>query len=169
MILILNFPWVLDKCWTIIKSWLDPTIQKKVHFIRSTDELTQFIDPSVLPQRLNGGQPDFKYIPPTDEDDKMFAAFRADIKGKISAEIGHRDAVREYLNVTLQWARGDESRAVLSERKKARKQLRNTFEQLSPYISTRTYYHRVGIIKEPIFEIAYERIRNKDQQSVTFF
>ena len=169
VILILNFPWVLDKFWTIIKSWLNPQVQKKVQFIRNTDELSEFIDPSVLPRRLNGGQEDFKYIPPSEEEEKMFATFRADVKGKLVAETAHRNAVRDYLNVTLQWARGDESRNVLIERKKCRKQLKLTFEQLSPYISTRTFYHRIGIIKEPIFETAYEKLKNKDQPNVTFF
>lgn len=169
VILILNFPWVLDKCWTIIKSWLNETVQKKIKFIRSAEELNEYVDLSVLPNRLGGAQPDFRYIPPTDEDEKMYAAFRADKEGKAMAEAAHRQAVREYLTVSLQWARGDESRAVLTERKKARKQLRNAFEQLSPYISTKTYYHRVGIIKEPIFEVAYERLKNKDQPNVTFF
>jgi hypothetical protein len=170
LILILNFPWVLDKSWTIIKSWLNANVQKKVRFIHSEAELSEFIDPSVLPKRLHGSQPDFKYIPPTAEDEAMFAAFRADTKGKAIAEAAHRDAVRYYLDATIQWANGDESRRILSERKKARKQLRNAFEQLSPYISTRTYYHRVGIIQEPIFKIAYDKLIHGDKpQGVTFF
>jgi hypothetical protein len=170
LILILNFPWILDKSWTLIKSWLNASVQKKVRFIHSEAELTEFIDPSGLPKRLQGGQPDFKYLPPTAEDEAMFAAFRADTKGKAIAEAAHRDAVRNYLGVTLQWAHGDESRQVLLERKKVRKQLRNAFEQLSPYISTRTHYHRVGVIKEPIFQIAYDKlIHGKEEPSVTFF
>ena len=169
LILILNFPWVLDKCWTLIKSWLNPTVQKKVQFIHGEDELSEFIDPAGLPQRLRGAQPDFRYLPPTDEDQAMFEAFRADHKGKAIAEAAHRDAVREYLGATLQWAHGDESRTSLSERKKARKQLRLAFEQLSPYISTRTHYHRMGVIKEPIFQTAYDRLRGHAETGVTFF
>ena len=170
LILILNFPWVLDKSWTLIKTWLNASVQKKVRFIHSEEELSEFIDPSVLPKRLHGSQPNFKYVPPTAEDEAIFAAFRADKKGKLAAEAAHRDAVRNYLEVTLKWASGDESRQVLSERKKARKQLRNAFEQLSPYISTRTYYHRIGVIDEPVFQTAYENLTQpKEQSSVTFF
>ncbi|CAF1343166.1 unnamed protein product [Adineta steineri] len=153
----------LNKSWTIIKTWLNPTVQKKVHFIHSADELSEFIDPSVLPKRLNGNQPDFKYIPPTIEDEAMYNAFRADTIGKTIAEAAHRDAVRHYLGVTIQWVNGDESRAILSERRKARKQLRNAFEQVSPYISARTHYHRVGFINEPIFNIAYDRLQSKTE------
>jgi len=53
--------------------------------------------------------------------------------------------------------------------KKARKELKSAFEQLSPYISTYTYYHRAGVIKEPIFKIAYEKLLAKDEQGVTRF
>jgi hypothetical protein len=169
LILILNFPWVLDKCWTIIKSWLSASVRKKVRFIHSEAELNEFIDPSVLPKRLFGTQPDFKYTPPTEEDEAMSDAFRADTKGKAIAVAAHRDAVKNYLGATLRWAHGDESRAAISERKKTRKQLKLAFEQLSPYISTYTYYHRVGVIKEPIFKIAYDKLRAKDEQDVTYF
>ncbi|CAF4291499.1 unnamed protein product, partial [Rotaria sordida] len=43
---------------------------------------------------------------------------------------------------------------------------------LSPYISTRTHYHRVGVIKEPIFQVAYDKLvhgNDKEEPSVTFF
>ncbi|CAF3438627.1 unnamed protein product [Rotaria sp. Silwood1] len=169
-ILILNFPWILGKSWTIIKGWLNPTVQKKVRFIQSEEELNELIDLSVLPKRLYGAQPDFKYISSTAEDEAMFNAFRADAQGKAIAEAEHRDAVRHYLNITLQWANGNESHHILLERKKARKQLKHAFEQLSPYISTRTHYHRVGVIKEPIFQITYDKlVHGKEESSITFF
>jgi hypothetical protein len=170
LILILNFPWVLDKSWRLIKSWINAGVQKKVRFIHSEAELSEFIDPAVLPKRLHGSQPDFRYTPPTAEDEAMFAAFRADTKGKATAEAVHRDAVRNYLAATLRWANGDESRNAISERKKARKQLKSAFEQLSPYISTSTYYHRNGVIKEPIFQVAYDRlIRSKEEPEMAYF
>lgn len=175
LILILNFPWVLDKSWTLIKTWLHDSVKQKVRFIHSEAELTEFIDPAVLPKRLHGGQPDFRYVPPTEEDEAIFAAFRADKEGKAAAEAAHRDAVRNYLEVTLKWANGNESRQILSDRKKARKRLRNAFEQLSPYISTRTYYHRIGVIDEPIFQSAYQKLiqpeveEEKEESNVTFF
>lgn len=170
VILILNFPWILDKSWTIIKSWLNPQIQKKVRFIHTEAELNEYIDLSVLPKRLGGDQPDFKYIPPTAEDEAVFKAFRADTKGKAITQAAHREAVRNYLTITLQWANSSDNRNLIAERKKARKQLKLAFEQLSPYISTRTHYHRIGAIKEPIFQIAYDKlIHGKEEQNVTFF
>lgn len=163
VILILNFPWVLERCWRLIKSWLNSSVQKKVRFIRTADELSEFIDLSVLPKRLYGEQPDFQYVPPTVEDEQMFNFFRADTRRKSLAETAHRNAVREYLGISLQWAHGDDSRRTSSEREKARIQLRNAFEQLSPYISTRTHYHRTGIIDEPIFQLIYDRLTNEEK------
>jgi hypothetical protein len=160
--LIINAPWIFNGCWYIIKPWLDPVVESKIHFINNLNDLTQFIDPSVLPKRLNGTQPDFTYIPPTDEDLAMVTAFRNDKQGQIKAEEAHREAVQNYLRITDQWAHGDETENVLEERIKATKDLRDAFEQLVPYISTRTHYHRIGAINEPIFDIAYQRIQENN-------
>jgi hypothetical protein len=162
--LVINAPWIFNGCWYIIKPWLDPVVESKIHFIKNLDDLTQYIDPSVLPKRLNGTQPDFTYIPPTDEELAMFNAFRNDHQGNLKAEEAHREAMQNYIRITLQWAREDETTSLLEERTKAKKQLRDTFEQLIPYISTRTHYHRTGEINEPIFEIAYNRIRRNTEQ-----
>jgi hypothetical protein len=160
--LVINAPWIFNGCWYIIKPWLDPVVESKIHFINNLNDLTQFIDPSVLPKRLNGTQPDFTYIPPTDEDLAMVTAFRNDKQGQIKAEEAHREAVQNYLRITDQWAHGDETENVSEERIKATKDLRDAFEQLVPYISTRTHYHRIGAINEPIFDIAYQRIQENN-------
>ncbi|CAF0766421.1 unnamed protein product [Rotaria sordida] len=121
-------------------------------------ELAQYIDPSVFPKRLNGTQPDFEYIPPTADDEAMIAAIRADVQGKANAQTAHQEAAQHYLNVTMRWARGDTDSNLLAERTMAAKQLRNAFEKLIPYISTRTHYHRNGAIKEQIFQDTYDQI-----------
>ena len=162
--LIINSPWIFNGCWYIIKPWLDPVVESKIHFINNLDGLTQFIDPSVLPKRLNGTQPDFTYIPPTDEDLAMLTALRNDEQGKLKAEQAHREAVQKYLDVTRRWARDDEADNVLEERTKARKELKDAFEQLVPYINTRTHYHRIGAINEPVFDIAYQRIQENTKE-----
>ena len=43
--------------------------------------------------------PDFNYIPPTEEDLAMLNAFRNDKEGKIKAEEVHREAVQNYLRI----------------------------------------------------------------------
>jgi hypothetical protein len=160
--LIINAPWVFNGCWYIIRPWLDPVVESKIHFINNLNDLTEFIDPSVLPKCLNGTQSDFTYIPPTEEDLAMLNAFRNDKEGKLKAEEAHKEAVQNYLRITHQWANGDESDDILEERRKATKDLRDAFEQLVPYISTRTHYHRIGAINEPIFDIIYQRIQENN-------
>ncbi len=161
--LMINAPWVFNSCWYIIKPWLDPVVQNKIHFINNFDDLSQFIDPDVIPKRLNGNHPDFDYIPPTEEDLAMLNAFRNDTEGRIKAEEIHRQAVQNYLNITDRWACEEETEEILAERTNATKELRDAYEQLAPYVSTRTHYHRCGMINEPIFDIVYQRIQENQK------
>ncbi len=157
--LFINAPWIFNGCWYIIRPWLDPVVESKIHFINNLDDLTQFIDPSSIPKCLNGTHPDFNYIPPTDDDLVVLNTIRNDKQGKLKAEEVHREAVQKYLNITHRWAREDDTDEILEERTKATKELRDAFEQLVPYVSTRTHYHRLGAIDEPIFDIVYQRIQ----------
>ncbi|CAF1473158.1 unnamed protein product [Rotaria sp. Silwood1] len=84
-VIILNAPWIFYGCWTIISKWLDPTLRDEIRFVKNEVELAQHIDPSALPRRLNGAQPDFEYIGPTADDDAMIATIRADAQGKAKA------------------------------------------------------------------------------------
>ena len=161
--LIVNAPWIFNGCWYIIKRWLDPVVESKIHFVNNLDDLTRFIDPSNLPKHLNGTQSDFCYIKPTDEDFKMLAAFQNDRQEKLKAEETHRQALHDYLNITRQWANKDESDHTLEERKIAKQKLRDAFEQIVPYIHTRTHYHRIGSVEEPIFDTAYRKIQGSEQ------
>ena len=167
--LIIHAPMVFYSCWAIIKHWIDPVVQSKIHFLKNENELLQFIDSSNIPKRLYGNHPDFKYIPPTSEDETMIAAFRTDKQGKKIVRAAHRKAARYYLNVTLKWAHSDQNQNLLEERKEATKQLRDAFEQFVPYINTRTHYHRIGDIQEPIFDIAYENLRLRNELKIVQF
>ena len=164
--LFVNASWIFNRCWSIIKGWLDPVVQNKVHFIQEINELTQFIDPLVLPRRFHGTEPDFAYIPPTDEHRLIFNALRKDHRGKAHAEEIHRQATKAYLRVTRQWAVRRDTKAAddcEEERHRAREHLRDAFEQLTPYVHTLTHYHRCGAIDEPIFHIAYRKIKDNGQ------
>jgi hypothetical protein len=168
LVLVVNTSWLFSSCWSIIKPWSDPVAGSKIHFLKSDAELTEFIEPSAIPKRLNGGQPDFKYIPSTTEDEYMLAAFRADDQGKKNAQAAHREAARKYISLTLPWAHGDDSQSLQEKRATATKQLRDAFEKLVPYISTRTHYHRAGDIDEPIFNITSDRLRANEDSQTTY-
>ncbi|CAF3183457.1 unnamed protein product [Rotaria socialis] len=162
--LIINAPWIFNGCWYIIKRWLDPVVESKIHFLNNINDLTKFIDPSVLPKRLNGSQSDFNYIPPTDKDLLILNTIRNDQQGKVIVEQAHREAVKSYLNITYQWINEEDTNNVLEKRKIATQKLRDAFEQLVPYIHTKTHYHRIGLINEPIFDITYQTIINNNKQ-----
>ncbi|CAF4158857.1 unnamed protein product [Adineta steineri] len=161
---IINAPWIFNGCWYIIKPWLDPVVESKIHFINNLDDLFQYIDPSMLPKQLNGTQTNFNYIPPTDQDLIMLNTFQNDKQGKIIAEETHRKAAQKYLDITQKWAQGDQIDNLIEERTKVTKELRDAFEQLTPYVNTKTHYHRSGAIHEPIFDITYQRIKENRKQ-----
>jgi len=165
--LILHAPFIFQSCWSIIRHWLDPVVEAKIRFIRHVDDLQEYIHSNSIPRRLNGTHPDYHYIPPTDEDLKILKEFHNDKQGRKIVRANHRKAMQIYLDLTLKWAKGDDS--VIEQRKQATKQLRDTFEKLVPYFQTRTSYHRAGIIHEPIFDTVYHKIcANKESNIVEF-
>jgi hypothetical protein len=168
--LVINAPYLFYGTWNIIKHWLDPVVRSKIIFLKDPNELSNYVDVSVLPKQINGELEHFKYIPPTEQDKQMFLAFRNDKDGEEIARRSHRRAAKKYLEITLQWANDTQNNQhIIKQRKRATKKLRNAFEQLIPYVSTKTHYHRVGIINEPIFDIAYEQLLKRNEEYVTMF
>ena len=170
VVLIIHAPFFFHGCWAIIRRWLDPVVESKIHFLKRNDELTTFIDRSNLPRRLDGTHSDYKYIPPTDQERTMLAALHADKQGRKLARAAHRKAARQYLNLTLEWAHTENNdHKLIQERKDAATQLRHAFEQFVPYIHTPTYYHRIGAINEPIFDITYGKLRRNSELNIVEF
>jgi hypothetical protein len=168
--LVVNAPWTFSAVWSIVRRWLDPVVESKVRFIKDSSGLAEYIDPAAIPRRLEGSQMDFKFIPSTKDDEARLTAFRKDEAGMKKAQLEYREAAQHYLNVTLKWAatqtKNDENEII--ERSKAAKWLSDAYRQLVPYISTQTYYHRNGLIREPAFDIAYDRICNEDSKVMRF-
>jgi hypothetical protein len=156
--LIINAPWLFNGCWFIIKPWLDPVVENKIHFINNYEHLNKYIDADNLPKRFNGNLTDFNYIPPTQQDQIILQTFRQDHHGKTKATQNHLEASKSYLRCTLDWANGNANQHLVEQRQMLTKQLRDSYEQLIPYISTKTHYHRIGYIDEPVFDITYQNI-----------
>ncbi|CAF4097009.1 unnamed protein product [Rotaria sp. Silwood2] len=158
--LVVNAPWTFNAVWNVIKPWPDPVVSSKIHFVKSSKDLVEYINPIVLPKRLGGNQMDFEFCPPKEEDETQVNIFRKDKEGMDKVKLEHREAAEHYINMTLKWATAqtqDEEYERLN-RVQAAKRLSAAFKQLLPYISTRTYLHRTGEIQEPIFDITYNRI-----------
>ncbi len=165
--LVVNAPWGFNTVWNVIRPWLDPVVESKIHFIKNPKELTEYIDPAVIPQRLEGNQMDFVFIPATKKDEAQLSVFRQDKEGLKKAQIKHREAAQNYLDITLKWAttQTQNEKEITLDRINATKCLNDAYKQFLPYISTQTHYHRNGIIQEPIFDITYNRICSEDSET----
>ncbi|UJR38641.1 hypothetical protein I4U23_031306 [Adineta vaga] len=166
--LIVNAPWLFNSCWYLIKSWLDPVVQQKIHFIKNLDDLNQFIDRNYLPKRLNGNYPDFNYISPNDQEKEMLVKIHQDYQGKIQAKENHYQSGIHFFEITSKWIEKT-SNEIFHERNQVQQDFKFSYEKLIPYISSLTHYHRNGFIHEPIFNRTHENIQKQDQEEKTFF
>ena len=168
--LMLNAPRGFNMVWRVIRPWMDPVVASKVRFVDHLGDLTTYIDPAWIPKRLGGRHADFEFIPASQEEQDRQKVIRQDKEAMEEARRTHREAAERYLQVTLKWAstQDDKGDKMKQERASAARLLGNAFTQRLPYISTRTYYHRTGQIREPIFDTVYERIYAK-QNETTFF
>ena len=55
---IVNYPFVINMLWKMVKPWLDARTAEKIQFL-DVRKLPEFIDPSFLPTRF-GGQSTFE-------------------------------------------------------------------------------------------------------------
>jgi hypothetical protein len=165
--LIVNAPWGFNTVWSVIRPWLDPVVESKIHFVKTSKGLAEYIDPAVLPRRLEGSQIDFEFTSPTKEDETRLAVIRNDQEGMNKAQLEHREAAQHYLDVTLKWAT-TQTRNADDEtlRSKAAKRLSDAYKPFVPYVSTRTHYHRIGTIQEPMFDVVYDKICAESSEKV---
>ncbi|KAJ9052384.1 phosphatidylinositol transfer protein csr1 [Entomophthora muscae] len=143
-ILILNANWVFSGVWKIISAMLDPVVVEKVKFI-TLKELTDYIEPSQLPENLGGTMKQkMTYLPPSQEENiKM-----TDSEGRFAAETAFNKTVVTFEEETRKWV-SSASVALSPGRDEAAKDLRAAYAKLDPFIRARTIYHRLGVIQGP--------------------
>ena len=166
--LIVNAPWVFNSCWSIIKRWMDPNVEQKFHFIKNFNDLYKYVDPSSLPKRFNGTLPDFRYIPPDDEEKRLLSVIHRDHLGRTKALKMHHDATEHFLRVNWQFLNDQHNLSLIEHRNQSIEQLKYSYEQTIPYRTTLTHYHRAGFIQEPIFLTTYQNIQQQQEQ-ISFF
>jgi len=142
-VLVHQAPWVFQGIWSVIKGWLDPVVASKVHFTKSAQDLSQFIDAKHIPKDL-GGEEDwtYRYVEPVPgENDRMKDTA---IRQKLEAE--RAGIVREYEAATIKWSKsGDMS--LNQTRLQLAEKLRKNYWQLDPYVRARSLYDRWGVIR----------------------
>ncbi|CAF1542278.1 unnamed protein product [Adineta ricciae] len=167
--LIVNASWIFSSCWSMICPWLDSDVENTIKFLRKESDLTKYIDPMNIPQRLQGKHVNFRYFLPTDEDQQMIEIFRQDQKGKQFNENNYQQAMTKYIQITLKWAQNEDNSNLIIERNKSCRNLLNAYENLLPYVTTRIHYHRTNEIHEPIFEMTYKKLSETHFDDVTYF
>jgi hypothetical protein len=130
---------------------MDPVIVAKVQFTKTIDDLEQFISRDQIVKEL-GGAEDFEYEyvePDENENERMADTTARDALLAQRASIGD-----ELLNATSKWVTAiknkdeEETAAAKAHRDELIEQLRSNYWQLDPYVRSRNYLDRTGVIKD---------------------
>ncbi|KAF2272428.1 CRAL/TRIO domain-containing protein [Westerdykella ornata] len=155
-VLVYKAPWIFNTIWNMIRGWLDPVVAGKVHFVKSPEELEQFVEKSRILEELGGEEKwSYTYVEPADgENDKMKDENRKEeLKGE------RQQIVNMYESEVLRWIHAGAAEkensdvsADLAQRRRTRdelaEQLRQNYWKLDPYVRARTLYERIGMLKE---------------------
>jgi hypothetical protein len=135
--------------WTVIRSWLDPDIASKVNFTRKTADLLQFIPEENL-QAGYGGADSWEYTYPKPVTGENARLEEEETRSKIQEE--RDELIHEFERETAEWAflelESDAAKEKATRRNEIAGQLGVNYWKLDPYIRSRTYYHRVGVVDE---------------------
>ncbi|KAJ2733088.1 hypothetical protein IW152_003324 [Coemansia sp. BCRC 34962] len=142
MILYVN-SWFFWGLWTVIAPFIDPVVKSKIVMVRSTREITPYIDLDRLPSELGGKKPfHYSYIHPASEEN----ACMADTVARQAAEREYVSATSDYECATRQWLaqpEGTNDAELASTRCAARDRLRQAVVALDPFVRSRTLHHRL--------------------------
>ncbi|KAF7168203.1 hypothetical protein CNMCM5623_001273 [Aspergillus felis] len=151
VLLIHNAPWVFSGIWRLIKGWMDPVIVSKIQFTKSIADMEKFIPRDQIVKELGGTEDwTYEYVEPDEnENDCMEDTTARDALLAQRASIGD-----ELLNATAKWVTAiknkdeEETAAAKARRDELIEQLRLNYWQLDPYVRSRNYLDRTGVIRE---------------------
>ncbi|KAK7206829.1 CRAL-TRIO domain-containing protein [Myxozyma melibiosi] len=140
--LVYKAPWIFQGVWNIIKGWLDPVVASKIHFVRNSDQLSEFIDRDKLWKDLGGSDPwEYQYIEPVKGEDDLLQ----DVETREKLLEERAKIVREYEDATWTWIYSSSSEA-RQARFDVAKRLKLDYVGLDPYLRARTVYDRIHYI-----------------------
>lgn len=136
--------------WRLIKGWMDPVIVSKIQFTKTIADLEKFIPREQIIKELGGTEDwTYEYVEPDEnENDRMEDTTARDALLAQRASIGD-----ELLNTTSKWITAiknkdeEEAAAAKAHRDALIEQLRLNYWQLDPYVRSRNYLDRTGVIK----------------------
>lgn len=130
--------------WKIIRGLLDPVVANKVHFTNNVDEMETFIEKSRIPKDL-GGEEDWelKFMEPViGENDRM-----KDVGAKQKIQSERDEIVDEFEKTTITWIENSTNEELKKKRYDLRLSLMQNYWKLDPYVRSRSYYDRIGLIQ----------------------
>ncbi|CAG8646547.1 1743_t:CDS:2 [Gigaspora rosea] len=124
ILIIHKAPWVFGGLWKMISPLLDPVVASKVRFTQNEKEILQLIPSKHLIADL-GGEDNWKYeyVPPKENENYRM---KDEVTKKQMLEKRH-SLECDFEKLTKQWL---------------------TQLDLDPYIRARTYYDRIGVLRE---------------------
>ncbi|CAO3635392.1 unnamed protein product [Cunninghamella echinulata] len=137
--LIHKAPWIFSTVWTMITPLLDPVVASKIHFTKDIDELSGYINYSVLPPFLTGkgtiekgtGRP---FTPPAGALDNL----------KGPEYEAYKTVIYEYMVETDKWTKTDIS-AKDPSRKNLALRYRHASIKVEEFLRAKTTYHMLGL------------------------
>lgn len=155
--LIINAPWGFSTVWNIIKLWLDKNVSNKIHFIRNSKDLSQFIHPDFIPKKLNGNHPDFQFIPANQFEQNRTKVFHSNETLFEDCFKQYKENAQDFLDLTFKWIESNDEK-IVSQRNQSAQVLSQSFTQLLPFLFSETIYHRNQTIQLPIYDLLYQQI-----------
>ncbi|KKY20168.1 putative cral trio domain protein [Diplodia seriata] len=145
-VMVYKAPWVFQGIWSIIRGWLDPVVASKVHFVKTADELSEFVPRSNIPTEM-GGEEKWTYTYVEPKADENAAMKDTDARDQLQRE--RDDVVGRYERATATWvkggaAAGDDEAQCKKEREELTEKLRENYWKMDPYLRARTLYDRTG-------------------------
>ncbi|CAG8476411.1 6226_t:CDS:2 [Acaulospora morrowiae] len=145
VLIIHKAPWVFGGLWKLISPLLDPVVASKVRFTQNDKELLDLIPAENLISDL-GGEDQWKYcyVPPEENENyrmKDEVTKKQKIEYRLSLE-------PQFESLTKQWIKDPNNTKITNERDQLKEQLRKAQLEVNPYVRARTFYHRIGVLKE---------------------
>lgn len=140
---------IIKGIWSIIKGWLDPVVANKVHFTRNYEELTSYINATSIPTELGGEEKwEYTYVPPVAGEN----ALMSDTEGRDKVLAARQGIVSQLEEKTKQWIKegpsDEERKALQEERMKLADELRKNYWEIDPYIRSKSFYDRTGVLSK---------------------
>ncbi|KAB2580877.1 putative cral trio domain protein [Lasiodiplodia theobromae] len=142
-VLVYKSPWVFQGIWSIIRGWLDPVVASKVHFVKTADELAEFVPRSNIPTEMGGDEKwTYTYVEPKEGEN----AVMKDTEAREKLQNERDDIVAQYEQATATWVKNAASDEAQNrkEREELTEKLRDNYWKMDPYLRARTLYDRTG-------------------------